>query len=50
MLSCHPAQPPGSSQMFTHCDQRPVNPIVYQVPSNSRPFASSPEQETVCSM
>ena len=50
MLSCQPSQPPGSSQRFTHWDQRPVSPIVYQVPSSSRPLASSPEQETVCSM
>jgi hypothetical protein len=45
-----PSQPPGISHTLTTCDQRPVHPTVYQVPSSSISTFSSPCAATVCSM
>src|SRR5262249_60602141 len=49
-LPNHPSQPPGISHTFTTCGQRPVMPIVYQVPRSSKPTFSSPDCWSVCSM
>ena len=49
-LAYQPSHPPGISHTLTTWGQRPVIPIVYQVPSSSKPTFSWPAWALACSM